>query len=133
MRIKSSGQTHTIYRYAGQIDGKTIETKIGTVIVGTKPDEVPPALADNLTPNEMRQLFELLRSEQVQLARKTLDSLAAQAEAATGLITTENLDEQAAEKLATALARCKTAVSRVQRSRQSVAASDVGTPAEAAI
>jgi hypothetical protein len=131
MRIKTSGQTHTIYRYAGQSDGKTFEAKIGTVIVGTKPDEVPSALADNLTPKELRELAELLRREQLQLARKTLDSLAAQVELATGLITTENLDEQTAEKLAPALSRCKAAVSRVQRSRQSSGGPNVQTPAEA--
>jgi cytochrome c553 len=132
MRIKTSGQTHTIFRYAGQIEGKTLETKIGAVPVGTKPDDVPTALADNLTPNELRELAELLRCEQVELARKMLSSLAADIESAAGLITAETLEEQAAEKLAAALSRCKVAVGRVQRSRQSVAAPDVQTPAEEA-
>lgn len=132
MRIRTSGQTHTIFRYGGQIEGKTVETKIGAVPVGTKPDEIPPTVADNLTPIELRDLTELLRHDQVEGARKFLSSLAADIETAAGLITTETLDEQTAKKLPAALSRCKASVSRVLRSRQSVAASDIQTPAEAA-
>lgn len=132
MRIKTSGQTHTIFRYAGLFEGKTVETKIGAVPVGTKPDEIPPALADKLTPIELRELAKLLRHEQVEWARKFLSSLAADIETAAGLISTETLDEQTAKMLPPALSRCKAAVSRVQRSRQSVAASDIQTPADAA-
>ena len=40
MRIKSSGQVHTLYRYGGQVDGKTIEVKIG-VVAGPLPDAIP--------------------------------------------------------------------------------------------
>lgn len=128
MKIKSSGQTHTLYRYGGQVEGKTLEIKIGTVSSGTEPDAVPPEILENLTPKESRELAEFLRQEQVELARKFLTRLADDVESAAGLIAAETLDEQTAEKLVAALSRCKTALSRVQRARQSVAAPDVLLP-----
>jgi hypothetical protein len=132
MKIKSSGQSHKLYRYAGTVEGKSRETNIGTVAVGTKPSEVPPELVENLTPKEMRELVEFLQREQFGLARTKLSSLADDIESAAGLITDETLDEHAAEKLAAVLSRCKSAVNRVQRSRQSVAAPDVQTPGQVA-
>lgn len=127
MKIRSSGQTHTLYRYAGQSGGKTLETKIGTVTVGTRPDEVPAELVENLTQKEARELVEYLQREQVGLARATLLSLTTDIESATGLITDATLDEQVAGKLVEVLSRCKAAIGRVQRSRP-VAAPDVWAP-----
>jgi hypothetical protein len=118
MKIKNTGKTYTLYRYAGQVEGKTLETKIGTLPVGTKPAAVPTELTENLTPREMRELAECLNKDQIDLARTRLASLVADIELATAVITEETLDEQAAQKLATMLSRCKAAVGRVQRSRQ---------------
>ncbi len=132
MKIQSSGKTHVLYRYAGQVEGKALQTRIGVVALGTKPAELNPELVESLTPKEARELVEFLQREQVGLACTTLASLTADIELAAGLITEETLDEQAAEKLAAVLSRCKAAVSRVLRSRQSVAAPDMQTPIQAA-
>ena len=122
MKIKSSGQTHALYRYAEQVEGKTLETKVGSLAAGTKPDEIPPEIAENLTPRELREVTDFLHREQLALTRDALTRLHDALESAAGSITEETLDSLAAERLSTMLMRCKAAISRVQRNRQPAAA-----------
>lgn len=121
MKVKSSGQTHTLYRYAGQVEGRTQETKIGTLAKGTKPTEIPEDLAENLTRKECRELEAFLHQEQVVLARDALTRLRIDLESAIPSITEETLDPTEAQRLMAMLVRCKAAITRVQRNRQPVA------------
>lgn len=121
MKIKSSDKTHTLYRYSGQVEGRTQETKIGTLAKGTKPTEIPEDLAENLTRKEVRELEEFLHQEQVVLARSALTRLRIDLESAIPSITEETLDPTEAERLIAMLLRCKAVITRVQRNRQPVA------------
>jgi hypothetical protein len=118
MKIKRSGQTHVLYRYAGQVEGKTLETKVGILAVGTKPTEIPPEVLENLTPKEAREVADLLHREQLELTRGALTRLHDALESAAVSITEETLDSSTAERLSKMLMRCKAAISRVQRNRQ---------------
>ena len=118
MKIKRSGQTHVLYRYAGQVEGKTLETKVGILAVGTKPTEIPPEVLENLTPKEAREVADLLHREQLELTRDALTRLHDALESAAVSITEETLDSSTAERLSKMLMRCKAAISRVQRNRQ---------------
>jgi hypothetical protein len=119
MKIKSSGQHHTLYRYAGTVDGKGTEVKIGVLAVGTAPGEIPADLSDDLTPKEMRELQEHLRRDQMLIARAKLAGLRLEIETISGLVNSENLDEEEAKKMAAALSRMMAAVRRAQRSHKS--------------
>ena len=121
MRIKSSGQLHTLYRYGGQVEGKTIEVKIGAVAAGTRPDAIPVDLRDDLTQKELRELVEHLEREQLDISRARLSALVADLDTAAGLIGSQNLDAEAAEKLADSLSRTTAAVRRVQREHRASA------------
>ncbi len=121
MRIKSSGQVHTLYRYGGQVDGKTIEVKIGTLAAGTRPDAIPVDLRDDLTQKELRELAEHLDHEQLETSRARLSALVSNLDTAAGLIGPQTLDAKAAEKLADSLSRTIAAVRRVQREHRASA------------
>jgi hypothetical protein len=121
MRIKSSGQLHTLYRYGGQVDGKTIEVKIGAVAAGTRPDAISVDLRDDLTQKELRELVEHLDREQLDISRTRLSALVVDLDTAAGLIGSQNLDAEAAEKLADSLSRTTAAVRRVQREHRASA------------
>lgn len=127
MRIKSSGQVHTLYRYGGQVDGKTIEVKIGVVATGTLPDAIPMVLRDNLTQKEWRELVEHLEREQLETSRARLSALVSELDIAAGLICPTTMDAAVAEKLADALSRASAVVRRVQRGHQ-VGAQPIGPP-----
>lgn len=119
MRIKTSGQSHILYRYGGQVDGKAAEMKIGSVSTGTAPDDIPVALLNNLTPNEARDLREHLEREQIDLARTKLSIVASDIIVAAGLVTEKTLDAQTAVELNTGLTKLRTVVNRVLRAHQS--------------
>ncbi len=121
MRIKSSGQVHTLYRYGGQVDGKTIEVKIGIVATGTLPDAIPMVLRDNMTQNEWRELVEHLEREQLEKSRGRLSALVSELDIAAGLICPQTMDAAATEKMADALSRASAIVRRVQREHRASA------------
>lgn len=127
MRIKSSGQVHTLYRYGGQVDGKTIEVKIGVIATGTLPDAIPVVLRDNLTQNEWRELVEHLEREQLETSRARLSALVSELDISAGLICPKTMDAAAAEKLADALSRASAVVRRVQRGHRA-GAQPIGPP-----
>jgi hypothetical protein len=75
MRISETGQKIVMHRYGGLNDGKSIMAKIGDVPVGTKPDEIPDDLKQNLTPRELSELVEHLKADQVRMATQKVDVL----------------------------------------------------------
>ena len=107
--------------YGGQVEGKTIEVKIGAVAAGTRPDTIPVDLRDDLAQKELRELVEHLEREQLDISRARLSALVVDLDTAAGLIGSQNLDAEAAEKLVDALSRTTAAVRRVQRERRASA------------
>lgn len=63
MIIRTSGKHYRISRYGGTENGKNIESRIGKVLVGTAPNQIPEALVDDLTPKELRALREKLEAD----------------------------------------------------------------------
>lgn len=133
MRIKTTGSTHSLYRYGGSVDGKGGETKIASVAVGTKPDAIPDDVRDNVTPKEMRELVEFLAGEHITSSRNRVADLARLVDEIAPVLTAEILDADTAAKLTDALARARSAMRRVERQQQpKPAANDsAGTPAAA--
>ena len=76
MRQTVAGDKLTLHRYDG-VDGerKSKMAKIGTIPLSTKPDAIPEALLDDLTPKELRELKEYLRQEQGRRAVQKLAGL----------------------------------------------------------
>ena len=65
MRITLAVDKLTLHRYDGvDDDGKSRMARIGTIPLCTKPDAIPEALIDDLTPKELRELKEYLTLEQ---------------------------------------------------------------------
>ena len=120
MRIKSSGQSHSLYRYGGAVDGKTVEVKIGTVSVGTPSDAIPVDLLDDLTPKETRELREFMAHEQVSICRSRFAALTTEIESVTRLVSTENLDASSVEKMVAALSVLQSTIRRVQKAQKIV-------------
>ena len=55
----------TLHRYDGVDDeGKSRMARIGAIPLATKPDSIPDALIDDMTPKELRELKEYLIEEQ---------------------------------------------------------------------
>ena len=65
MRQTVAGDKLTLHRYDG-VDGerKSKMARIGSISLDTKPDAIPEALIDDLTPKELRELKEYLTQEQ---------------------------------------------------------------------
>jgi len=120
MRIKTSGQSHALYRYGGSVDGKSVEAKIGLVPVGTLPSVIPVELSDELTPKEARELREYLAHEQVSICRSRFAALTTEIESVTRLVSTENLDASSVEKMVAALSGLQSAIRRVQKAQKIV-------------
>lgn len=101
MRQTVAGDKLTLHRYDG-VDGerKSKMARIGFLPLDTKPDAIPKALVDDLTPRELRELEEFLRQEQGRRAvqklaglRSDLDDLLASA--AAGMLGAEQIAELA--------------------------------------
>ena len=120
MRIKSSVQSHSLYRYGGAVNDKTVEVKIGTVSVGTPPDLIPVDILDELTPKETRALREFLGHEQVSIFRSRFATLTTEIGSVTRLVKTENLDVSSVEKMVAALLGLQSVVRRVQKAQKIV-------------
>lgn len=120
MRIKSSGQSHALYRYGGVVDTKTFEVKIGTVLVGTAPDLIPVDILDELTPKETRALREFLALAQVSIFRSRFAVLTTEIGSVTRLVNAENLDISSVDKMIAALAGLQSAIRRVQKVQKTV-------------
>lgn len=76
MRQTVVGDKLTLHRYDG-VDGerKSKMARIGSLRLDTKPDAIPEALLDDLTPRELRELKESLRQEQGRRAVQKLAGL----------------------------------------------------------
>ena len=120
MRIKSSGQFHSLYRYGGAVNAKTIEVKIGTVLVGTTPDLIPVDILDELTPKETRALREFLGHEQVSIFQSRFAALTTEIGSMTRLVKAENLDVSSVEKMVVALMGLQSVIRRVQKAQKIV-------------
>ena len=123
MRIKTSNQTHTLYRYGGSKKGQTLETKIGSVQVGTPPNAIPSELAENLTPRELRELEKILTAERAIALNGCVIDLAASIDVAVATLQ-DVTDIGAIQKFSEALARATTATRRVLREREIKSASN---------
>ena len=76
MRQTVAGDKLTLHRYDGvDGEGKSKMARIGSIPLGTKPDAIPEALIDDLTPKELRELKEYLTQEQGRRAVQKLDSV----------------------------------------------------------
>lgn len=75
MRISETNQKIVMHRYGGLNDGKSIMAKIGDLPAGTKPDEIPDDLKQNLTPRELSELVDHLKADQVRMATQKVDVL----------------------------------------------------------
>ena len=117
MRIKTSTHAHTLYRYAGQIDGKNLETRIGAVPTGTKPAEISPEVLEDLTPREMRELADFLTQEQTELARLKSAALIEDLSLACSLCVSGTLDQHSVEKLGADLLKASSIFNRELRKR----------------
>ena len=97
MRQTVAGDKLTLHRYDG-VDGerKSKMARIGSIPLGTKPDAVPEALVDDLTPKELRELKEYLTREQGRRAVQKLGGVMTDlsellAAAASGMLTNEQI------------------------------------------
>lgn len=120
MRIKSSGQSHSLYRYGGAVNTKTVEVKIGIVLVGTPPDLIPVDILDELTPKETRALREFLDHEQVSIFQSQFVALTTNIISITRLVRAENLDASSVVKMVTALSGLQSAIRRVQKVQKTI-------------
>lgn len=127
MHHKTTGSTHTLYRYGGTIDGKQAEVKIGTLAVGTRPDDIPAEIRDNMTPKEMRELVDILDAEHIALSRQRVIDLVSTIDQVAPMITPTILDADVATKLTESLARATAAVRRVRRQQQTKPAANNAT------
>lgn len=75
MRISETGQKIVVHRYGGLSDGKSTMAKIGDLPLGTKPDEIPNELKQDLTPRELKSLIEFLKAGQVRMASQKVEML----------------------------------------------------------
>ena len=75
MRISETGQKIVVHRYGGLSDGKSTMAKIGNLPLGTKPDEIPNELKQDLTPRELNKLIEFLKADQVRMASQKVEML----------------------------------------------------------
>lgn len=76
MRQTVAGDKLTLHRYDG-VDGesKSKMARIGSLPLGSKPDAIPEALIDDLTPKELRELKESLTQEQGRRAIQKLGGI----------------------------------------------------------
>ena len=118
MRIKTSGTSHILYRYSGSSEGKGVESKIGSVPVGTAPDALSEEITDNLTPREARELREHLATEQVSIFRSRFMALLDEVESVSVLVIHEKLDVLSVQKMAAALSSFQSVLRRVQRAHK---------------
>lgn len=66
----------TLHRYDGvDNEGKSKMARIGSISFSTKPDAIPEALIDDLTPRELRELKEYLAQEQGRRAVQKLGGI----------------------------------------------------------
>lgn len=75
MRISETGQKIVVHRYGGLNNGKSTMAKIGDLPLGTKPDEIPNELKQDLTPRELNALIEFLKAGQVRMASQKVEML----------------------------------------------------------
>ena len=75
MRISETGQKIVVHRYGGLSDGKSTMAKIGDLPLGTKPEEIPNELKQDLTPRELNALIEFLKAGQVRMASQKVEVL----------------------------------------------------------
>ena len=76
MRQTIAGDKLTLHRYDGVDDErKSKMARIGSIPLGTKPDAIPEALVDDLTPRELRELKESLAQEQSRRAVQKLGDI----------------------------------------------------------
>ena len=64
MIIRPSGNKYSLYRYGGTKDGKNLEVRVGSCMVGTSPESIPQDLMDDLTPKELKVLRDVLAKDQ---------------------------------------------------------------------
>jgi hypothetical protein len=99
MRKTVAADKLTLHRYDGVDDErKSKMARIGSIPLGTKPDEIPEELIDDLTRKEFRELIEFLTQEQAKRAaqkvggiRTDLDDVLASA--ASGMLGYEQIAE----------------------------------------
>ena len=76
MRQTIAGDKLTLHRYDGVDDErKSKMARIGSIPLDTKPDAIPEALVDDLTPRELRELKEFLMQEQSKRAVQKLGDI----------------------------------------------------------
>ena len=76
MRQTIAGDKLTLHRYDGVDDErKSKMARIGSIPLDTKPDAIPEALVDDLTPKELRELKESLSQEQGRRAAQKLGDI----------------------------------------------------------
>ena len=73
MRISETGQKIVLHRYGGLRDGKSTMAKIGDFTLGTKPDQIPDDLKQDLTPRELGELIKFLNEGQVRMASQKVE------------------------------------------------------------
>jgi hypothetical protein len=69
MIINESKDNLVLRRYAGVLDGKSLDTRIGSIPRDTSPNAIPAEILDDLTPKELRQLQEKLTSVQKEILK----------------------------------------------------------------
>lgn len=76
MRQTVAGDKLTLHRYDGvDEERKSKMARIGSIPLCTKPDAIPEALIDDLTPKELRELKESLTQEQGRRAVQKLGDI----------------------------------------------------------
>jgi len=76
MRQTIAGDKLTLHRYDGVDDErKSKMARIGSISLDTKPEAIPEALVDDLTPRELRELKEFLAQEQGRRAVQKLGDI----------------------------------------------------------
>ena len=76
MRQTIAGDKLTLHRYDGVDDERKLKmARIGSIPLDTKPDAIPEALVDDLTPKELRELKESLSQEQGRRAAQKLGDI----------------------------------------------------------
>ena len=98
MRQTVAGDKLTLHRYDGvDGEGKSKMARIGSVPLGTKPDAIPEALIDDMTPKELRELKEYLTQEQ---GRRAVQKLGGVMIDLTDLLAAASAGTLAAEQIA---------------------------------
>lgn len=105
MRFKISGKQIILYRYSGQVSGRSVEARVGALQVGTVPDQIPDDLRLDLTPRELAETQAFLGEQLAAALRARVQAACAELAALGPMLGSAGMDTGQAKTVAAEAAR----------------------------